>query len=408
MGALPGNDDDRGHTSLRIAIIYDCLYPHSIGGAERWYRSLAGRLAKSHRVTYLTRTQWQSGEEPNAPELVKLIGLGAPSNLYTASGRRRITSPLRFAAGVFVHLLRNRKQYDVVHTCSFPFFPLLAASAVRELGGPPIVTDWFEVWPPTYWTTYVGQVGGLIGAAVQKLCIRLSGRVFTFSELTANSLRTNGYAGDPVVLRGIYDGPSDFPRPGPVRASLVIYVGRHIAEKNVVAIPAAIALAREALPALKCIIFGDGPERPKVLEAIRNHNLCQHVECPGFVSREKIDEELRKAMCLLFPSEREGYGLVVVEAAAHGTPSIVVNARNNAATALVQHGINGYVADDPSPAALAKAILEIHRSGPALVTKTSTWFKEHQTSLGIESSIPEIERAYLEAAGVASPRVSSL
>src|SRR5262249_48379662 len=44
---------------VRICIVYDCLYPHTVGGAERWYRNLSERLAdEGHDVTYLTLRQW--------------------------------------------------------------------------------------------------------------------------------------------------------------------------------------------------------------------------------------------------------------------------------------------------------------------------------------------------------------
>ncbi|MEA2192962.1 MAG: hypothetical protein QOI73_3083, partial [Solirubrobacteraceae bacterium] len=40
---------------MRILIVYDCLFPYTIGGGERWYRNLAERLvADGHEVTYLT------------------------------------------------------------------------------------------------------------------------------------------------------------------------------------------------------------------------------------------------------------------------------------------------------------------------------------------------------------------
>ncbi len=32
---------------MRIAIVYDCLFPNTVGGAERWYRNLAERLSES-------------------------------------------------------------------------------------------------------------------------------------------------------------------------------------------------------------------------------------------------------------------------------------------------------------------------------------------------------------------------
>src|SRR4051812_47658752 len=52
--------------SVRICVVYDCLYPHTVGGAERWYRNLSRRLVEAgHDVTYLTLRQWDSGVEPS-------------------------------------------------------------------------------------------------------------------------------------------------------------------------------------------------------------------------------------------------------------------------------------------------------------------------------------------------------
>src|SRR5215207_9062097 len=53
---------------MRICIVYDCLFPWTYGGAERWYRNLAERLAsEGHEVTYLTRLQWEPDDPPRLP-----------------------------------------------------------------------------------------------------------------------------------------------------------------------------------------------------------------------------------------------------------------------------------------------------------------------------------------------------
>jgi glycosyltransferase involved in cell wall biosynthesis len=384
---------------LRIAIVYDCLYPHSIGGGERWYRSLATRLAARHHVTYLTRRQWEPAEGPDSPSGVKVIGLDSGRAFFTANGRRSTGPPLRFGVGVLRHLLANPRAYDVVHTCSFPYFPLLFASAARAMGGPPVVTDWVEVWPRKYWRTYAGPIHGGLGAAVQALCIRVTGNAFTFSELTAAALRNHGYSGVPTVLRGLYDGPVNPPAPETRRRPLIVYVGRHIAGKHVASIPAAIALARTRIPQLEAIIYGNGPERPRVLAEIDRLGLQDRVTCPGFVPWDQINTAIGEALCLLLPSEREGYGLVVVEAAARGTPSILVDSPNNAATALVTCGINGYVADSAKPLALATAILNLHRAGPDLADSTWNWFRQHQAELRIDRSVAQIEQTYRAVSG---------
>lgn len=388
------NAEKNAALPLRIAIVYDCLYPHTIGGCERWYRAVAERLALRHRVTYLTRTQWDTDAQPDAPAGVEVIGLDAGRRLYTASGRRRIAPPLRFGVAVLRHLLRNRRRYDIVHTCSFPYFPLISAVMAQAAGGPAVITDWVEVWPPDYWRDYLGPVGGAAGAAVQKLCISLTGPSFTLSSLAAAVLREYGYRGTPVILKGIYDGPILPPPPETVREPLVVYVGRHIPEKQVGLIPEAIAIARRQVPGLRALIFGDGPERPRVLKEIARMGLDQVVECPGFALWQEIDCAIRSAMCLLLPSRREGYGLVVVEAAARGTPSIVVEGSDNAATSLVECGVNGFIAPQAHPGALADAIIRTHAAGPALVQSTFTWFRDHADELSVDSSVARIEGVY--------------
>ena len=51
---------------MRVCVAYDCLYPYTVGGAERWYRNVALRLvAEGYDVTYLTMRQWDDAEAPD-------------------------------------------------------------------------------------------------------------------------------------------------------------------------------------------------------------------------------------------------------------------------------------------------------------------------------------------------------
>src|SRR5438128_10512329 len=120
---------------MRICVVYDCLFPYTVGGAERWYRNLAERLAADgHEVTYLTLRQWDRGEQPEAGGGVRVAVAGPRMALYTERGRRRIWPPVVFGLRVLAHLMRNRRRYDIVHTCSFPYFSLLAAGALCRWG----------------------------------------------------------------------------------------------------------------------------------------------------------------------------------------------------------------------------------------------------------------------------------
>jgi glycosyltransferase involved in cell wall biosynthesis len=376
---------------VRICLVYDCLFPHTVGGAERWYRNLAERLvAAGHEVTYLTLRQWTPGEEPDIPG-VRVIAVGPRMALY-AHGRRRIAPPLRFGAGVLWHLARRGRRYDVVHTASFPYFSLLAAALVRRLAGYELVADWHEVWSADYWREYLGRAGW-IGVVVQRRCARLRQRAFCFSRLHAARLREEGLRGEVTILEGEYAGPPVPEEPlEPDR--LVVFAGRMIPEKRAPAVVEAVALAAEQIAALQAILFGDGPERTDVLARIASLEQRERVAAPGFVDAQQVHDALRRAMCMILPSRREGYGLIVVEAAACGTPSILVREPDNAAVELIEDGVNGVLAASASPADLAAAIVRVHDAGARLRDSTRAWFARAARRLSLEHSLEQVLASY--------------
>ena len=381
---------------MRICLVYDCLFPHTVGGAERWYRSLAERLAADgHEVTYLTLRQWDRGVDPGVVG-VDVRVVGPRMALYSEPGQRRILPPLVFGAGVLWHLIRHGRRYEVVHTCAFPYFSLLAAALARPAAGYRLIVDWFEVWSRSYWREYLGRRGGDIGWLVQRLCARVPQRVFCFSDLYARRLRAEGLRGEITMLAGAYDGPLA-PRELHAPQPLVVFAGRHIPEKGVPAIPPAISRARERLPELRAVIFGDGPERARVQSAVAELGLEGVVDVPGFVATRRVDETIGRALCLLLPSRREGYGLVVVEAAAHGTPSVVVAGPDNAAVELIEEGANGYVAASTAPEDLAAEIARVAEGGAALRERTRGWFTAHADRLSLARSLDVAVAVYRDA-----------
>jgi len=386
---------------MRICLIYDCLFPHTVGGAERWYLSLAERLAADgHDVTYLTLRQWARGADPGVAG-VDVRAVGPRVQLYSRSGRRRIGPPLVFGAGVYWHLLRHGGRYDVVHTCSFPYFALLAAAAARMRWRYRLVVDWFEVWSRGYWREYLGHYAGDAGWRIQRLCAHVPQRAFCFSRLYAARLQEEGLSGEITMLGGAYGGPLDV-RPSDGAEPLVLFAGRHIPEKRVPAIVPAIARARTDLPELRAVVVGDGPERPEVVRLVRELGLEGAVDVPGFVATEVVEELMARALCVLLPSRREGYGLVVIEAAARGTPSVVVAGPDNAAVELIADGENGFVARSASPEDLAAAIVRVSDAGAALRGSTAAWFASNARRLSLDESLQIALAAYGHSLSVRS------
>ena len=378
---------------MRICLVYDCLFPYTVGGAERWYRRLAERLAaEGHQVSYLTLRQWERGEQGTVPG-VRVIPVGPRMELYAGPGRRRILPPLVFGLGVAWHLLRHGRRYDVVHTSSFPFFSLLAAGLLRALARYRLLVDWFEVWTLDYWTSYLGPIGGRVGNAVQSLCARLPQEAFCFSRLHAQRLASAGLRSEPTILEGLYDGPREVRDPRPAEPVLV-FAGRHIPEKRVPSLVPAVAELRRTGHDVRAVIFGDGPARDQVQDLVEELGLEDVISLPGFVGAQEVDAALRTAACMVLPSEREGYGMIVVEAAAAGIPSVVINGEDNAATELIEEGVNGFISPSAAPQDLAAAIQRALSAGPELRWSTTAWFRAHAERLSIESSIEQVSSAY--------------
>lgn len=377
---------------LHICIVYDCLFPWTIGGAERWYRALVERLAsEGHRVTYLTMRQWDDSNVPTLPG-IEIIAVAPRMALYE-DGKRRIAPPLRFGWGVFTHLLRHGRNYDVVHLCSFPYFALLAAGLLRPFKRYRIMCDWFEIWSRDYWRDYLGWLGW-IGSTVQWLCAKVSQQANVFSRLHEGRLRQLGIRGEMRYLPGLSETP---PKAEPVAARTpptIVYAGRMIPEKRIPLLVDAIAIARDKTPELRAILFGNGPERAAIEARIAMHDLTQIVTMPGFVPAEVLEQAMREALCIVQPSEREGYGLVVVEASARGVPAIVATAPDNAAVELVEEGANGFVADPPTAKALADALLKTLETGENLRKETKAWYAANAERLSMDSSLHAVSVSY--------------
>jgi len=178
--------------------------------------------------------------------------------------------------------------------------------------------------------------------------------VLTISQSSRESLQAYGLRHVSVVPVGVDVAPRAAP-PLKEHRPTVLFVGRLVASKRVDHALAAFATLRERMPDAQMWIVGTGPLERRIRE-LAGPGVIVH----GRVSAEEKLELMARAHVLVVTSVREGWGLVVDEAAAMGTPSIgydVPGLRDSVPAAdgtLVQ----------PSPAALADALT---RGLPALV-----------------------------------------
>lgn len=362
---------------MRIAIAYDCLFPWSKGGGERQYRRFAEEfVAAGHEVTYLTRRHWADDVSPEI-DGVRIVEVSVDRELYDANGARMLGPAIRYARGLYGHLRRHRDAYDAILVSALPNTNVLAVRAALAGTGVVVSVDWLEVWEAAQWREYAGPVIGRVATVLQRVAARLSPIATCHSRLSAERLMASGLRVEPLVSPGLIELPDvtepQLSAPSPPN---VIFIGRHIPDKRVESLPGAIAVARRQLPDLTATIFGDGPSRGTVIAEIERLGLGDVVDIPGFVSQAELDEGIRTASCLVNPSAREGYGLVVVESCAVGTPVVLVRGNGNASVELVEDGMNGQISESAAPDALGSAIVEVVSAGEALRKTTYEWFTE--------------------------------
>jgi glycosyltransferase involved in cell wall biosynthesis len=85
---------------------------------------------------------------------------------------------------------------------------------------------------------------------------------------------------------------------------------------------------------------------------------------------------------------------VVVEAAARATPSVVVDGEDNAASELIEEGVNGTIALGSDAESLAEAIVRVHEAGFALRQSTAHWYAQNATRLSLEHSLQIVLAGY--------------
>jgi glycosyltransferase involved in cell wall biosynthesis/O-antigen/teichoic acid export membrane protein len=130
----------------------------------------------------------------------------------------------------------------------------------------------------------------------------------------------------------------------------LIYVGRLVENKRPADAIRAFELARRRIPELQMWVVGTGP-----CEGQLRRGAPEGVHFLGRVPEEVRRDRLARAHALVVTSVREGWGLVVTDAAALGTPTIAYNVpgiRDSVAA-------SGGFLTDPNPKSLADAVANL-------------------------------------------------
>jgi phosphatidylinositol alpha-1,6-mannosyltransferase len=147
-------------------------------------------------------------------------------------------------------------------------------------------------------------------------------------------------------------------------APQLLTVARLVARKGIDTMIAALPAITRAHPNLRYRVVGDGPDRPRLLALAERYGVTSHIDFTGPAGPTDLPTLYAAADLFILASREdpttadvEGFGLVLLEAQAAGTPVIAANS-GGMPDALVP-GETGLLVPPDDPSALAQAILDV-------------------------------------------------
>jgi glycosyltransferase involved in cell wall biosynthesis len=104
---------------------------------------------------------------------------------------------------------------------------------------------------------------------------------------------------------------------------LVVAVGRLVPVKRYNMLIDALVSLKPRHPSLRAVIAGEGYCRPDLEAQVRAARAEEWIGLPGRIDDDDVIDLYQRAWVLAMTSSREGWGMIVTEAAACGTPAVV-------------------------------------------------------------------------------------
>lgn len=343
---------------MRILFAVHYWLPH-LGGVELEARQQALLLRdRGHEVTVLTSRL--PGDR--SYELDEGIAVHRVRALNTLETRLRLPYPL-FLPRVFSLARRLVADSDVVIGHTHTFLSSVAVARAAEQLGVPFVL--IQNNPYIDYPFPLSLVQRAADAVLGKFTVDRATRLVAISEFTADYVRRLA-PGRPVEV--MYLGV-DTERFSPVTSeqrrairerlgidpqAFVALTVRRLFFRNGVDTLLDAAMLLRGRDELQIVIGGAGPDRAEMEARIAEHRL-DRVTLAGFIAEDDLGDYHRAADVFVLPSRTaEGFGLVLLEAAACGVPSIAT--RSGAPPELIDDGESGLLVPVDSPTELAAAI----------------------------------------------------
>lgn len=175
---------------------------------------------------------------------------------------------------------------------------------------------------------------------------------------------------------------------------VLLGVGKLEAQKDFPNLIRAFARVRQVRPA-RLVILGWGPDRPQLEALIRELELQEDVDLPGYVQNPYA--YMARSSIFVLSSAWEGLPTVLIEAMALGIPVVSTNCESGPSEILAD-GEYGYLTPVGDSNALAEAILQVLAGKPKTIN--TAWLNQFRLEVATDR--------YLQVLGIQAPVNASL
>ncbi len=313
------------------------------GGAEVLTHEISSRLSKrGHDMTLFT-SSFQNSLDSEVIDDVRIVREGGKFSVYREAEK---------------YFKRNNNDFDLVID-EINVKPFLTPKYVKDM---PIVALIHQISPEQFTSELPFPIGVLGRYYLEKKWLSYYHNVLTItvSNSTRISLEKLGFTRVKVIKEGLSIEPLSEPVAKEDRIT-VTYIGR--LKKHKLPDHAILAFKNilQSFPESQMYVIGDG----YLLKKLKQMDV-PNVTFFGHIDDKKKYDLLSRSHLVLVPATREGWGLVVIESNAMGTPVIAYNVPGLVDS--VQNNINGLLLEKNTPEELANIAISLLKDKSRLLT----------------------------------------
>ncbi len=334
-------------------------YEPVMDGVANVTKNYAYWLDKKGCKSYVVTPSVPGYQDSNSPEVIRYFSVPLPYR-----------KPYRFGIPQFDYSFKHDLKnipFDLVH-CHSPFSSgQLGLKLAKKRDIPIVATFHSKFYDDFKDAVKLDSIAKILTTIIVEFYNKVDS-VWTVNQSTAATLKEYGYKGNIEI---VYNG-ADFEflqneKELTKKAKdylkvdddelVFLFVGQHIWQKNLKMLMEALRILKNKEINYKMFFVGEGIAKKELEKMVDEYNLQESVKFLGVITdRSLLQLCFLRANLFLFPSLYDTSGIVVREAAAVKTPSLVI-ADSNAAEGI-EDNVNGFISKN-NEEAFAQRIIEI-------------------------------------------------